>query len=440
LEAAPAPAPLLDDIRRDAVVRAIEEAMPSTVNISTETVLEIQDPLDAWLREYFGYGRRAPNAQKSLGSGVIIDESGYILTNFHVVRRATRITVTLWDGREFEARPVVGTERSDVALLKIVARDGEKFRAVKFAADDDLLLGETVLALGNPFGLGGSVTRGILSSKTRAKPGAAAVQKEYLEVEDWLQTDAAINPGNSGGPLINVRAELIGINVAIYREGEGIGFAVPVKRVLETLSEIFSPEAIKQLWFGAHFAGGAGGIVTTEVEAGSPAQQAGFLTGDRVLRINEVVPKTIMDLKRELIAADAGKDMEFTVQRGRDRKNLTVRMIPEKEFFNAALIRQRLGATLQEMTQDLAARMGLNATAGLLIAGVDRTGPAAEAELRRGYVVQAINGQVPQDLTQAARQLHAIQSGGRVELSVLIPQQRGRFLRLFQTTVGLSLR
>src|SRR6266567_1434819 len=193
------------DIRRDAAVTAIEQVMPSVVNIATETVIEYHDWYDALLREFYGW-RTAPRQQKSisLGSGVIIDEEGYVLTNFHVVHRASRIQVKLWDGREYDADPVVETEGSDVALLKLRAKPNEKFKAIKLAPDDDLLLGETVLALGNPYGLGGSVSRGILSSKTRRPP----MENEPLDVLDWLQTDAAINPGNSGGPLVNLRGEL----------------------------------------------------------------------------------------------------------------------------------------------------------------------------------------------------------------------------------------
>src|SRR4029078_5369257 len=177
---------------------------------------------------------------------------GYVLTNLHVVRRATRTQVKLWDGREYEADRIVATENSDVALLKLRCKPDEKFKAVSFAADDDLLLGETVLALGNPFGLGGSVSRGILSSKNRR---TSASQEEQLDVQDWLQTDASINPGNSGGPLINLKAEVIGINVAVYQKGQGIGFAIPVKLVSEALSQIFTPEHIRELWFGARLSG-----------------------------------------------------------------------------------------------------------------------------------------------------------------------------------------
>src|SRR5205085_4987775 len=161
--------------------------------------------------------------------------------------RANRTQVKLWDGREYDATPMVATPFSDVALLKIQAKPGEKFKAVKFAADDDLLLGETVLALGNPFGLGGTVTKGILSSKSRRPPTG----NEPLNIQDWLQTDEAINPGNSGGPLINLRGDLIGLSVAVYREGQGISFAIPARRVSAALAEMYSPETLHSLWFGA---------------------------------------------------------------------------------------------------------------------------------------------------------------------------------------------
>jgi S1-C subfamily serine protease len=201
------------DIRRDATVAAVQEVMPSVVNIATETLVEYEDFYQRIFREFFGRSNIAPQRQRllSVGSGVIIDEDGYVLTNLHVVPRANRSQVKFWYGSEYDAIPIVATEHSDVALIKISAKPGEKFKAIKFGLPDDLLLGETVLALGNPFGLGGSVTKGILSSKSRRPPSG----DEPLDVKDWLQTDAAINPGNSGGPLINLRGELIGLSVAV---------------------------------------------------------------------------------------------------------------------------------------------------------------------------------------------------------------------------------
>src|SRR6266699_2491008 len=261
-------------IRRDATVAAVERVMPSVVNIATATVVEYEDFYQRLFSEFFGQGGYRPRREQeySIGSGVIIDEDGYVLTNLHVVRRATRTQVKLWDGREYEADRIVATPNSDVALLKIRCKPGEKFKAANFAADDDLLLGETVLALGNPFGLGGSVTKGILSSKTR-RPSTG---NEPLNVNDWLQTDAAINPGNSGGPLLNIRGELIGLNVAVYREGQGIGFAIPVKQVSEALAGFFSPEVSHSLWFGARLRQGPPPLTVAMVQPGGPSAKAGL--------------------------------------------------------------------------------------------------------------------------------------------------------------------
>ncbi len=425
------------DIRRDSTVKAIEEVMPSVVNISTETIVEVRDPLENMFRDFFGkdWGRRS-QSQQSLGSGVIIDETGYVLTNLHVVRRANRITVTLPDGRVFEAKPLVGTAKTDVALLKLVTKGEEKFTAVRFAPDDDLLLGETVLALGNPFGLGGSVTKGILSSKARRPPN----EEELLNVADWLQTDAAINPGNSGGPLLNLRGELIGINVAVYREGQGIGFAIPVKRVNEALAEIFTPERLQGLWFGARIQAGPGGLTALAVESASPAEKAGLRPGDRIVRLNDRVPASLLELNRELVAVGPKRDVRLLVQRSRETKLLTVRLVPETEFFNASLIQQKLGATLQTLTPDLARGFGLNRVQGLLIAAVAEDGPAADAELRRGQLLQAIEGEVVENVTQAAKLLYAKKAGEKARLNLIIRRSRGSISQIFSATTEVTLR
>ena len=161
---------------------------------------------------------------------MIIDEEGYVLTNWHVVQQSDQVWVKLADGRVFEAEWMVGASQSDVALLKLKTKPGDRFVAARFAADDDLLLGETVLALGNPFGLGGSVSRGILSSKNRRPPA----EHEPMDVADWLQTDAAINPGNSGGGLfLASTGELLGITtfklkISPFETAEGMGFVIPI--------------------------------------------------------------------------------------------------------------------------------------------------------------------------------------------------------------------
>ena len=419
------------DIRRDASVQAVEKVLPSIVNISTVTYVPVQDPLEELLRDFcVPYNRRRPpDAQKSLGSGVIIDEAGYIVTNFHVVRRASKITVTLVDGREFEARALSRTANSDVALLKLVTHGNEKFQAIRFAADDDLLLGETVLALGNPFGLGVSVSRGILSSKTRRPP----VENEPLEMEDWIQTDAAINPGNSGGPLVNLRGELIGLNVAIFREGQGIGFAIPIKRVSEALSEIFTPEEIKGLWFGARFKSGTNGLAVASVEPGSPAEKAGLRRGDMLLRANERAPRTILELSRELVSAgERQHEVQLQVQHKGERRTVAVHLVPEKEVFNAGLFRQKLGMTVQEVTAEVASQLALTSTDGVVIGSVEKNSPAAHANLAHGYVIRTIDGRPVSDVMQAAKLLYPHKAGEPVELGLVVSRVRGSYLEVYQ--------
>ena len=414
------------DIRRDATVQAVEEAMPSVVNISTESVVEVHDPLENVFRNFYGryWGRRP---QQSLGSGIIIEEDGYILTNLHVVRRANRITVTLADGRVFEAQALVGAIKTDVALLKLVAGENEKFKAVTFAEADDLFLGETVLALGNPFGLGGTVTKGILSSKARRPP---TTDEEALDVKDWLQTDAAINPGNSGGPLVNLRGELIGLNVAIFKEGQGIGFAIPINRVTEALTILFTPERVKGLWFGAQIGFSGTRLVVASVESDSPAELSGLKPHDVVIGVDDKVAANLIEFNRQLIAADARQDVRVNIEREGERMTLNVRLIPENAFFNDGLISQKLGATLRKITPEIASRFGNRSVEGLFVSQVERGGPAARAGLNEGCIVRGMDGAALTEVKEAAKMLHAKKSGERVRLSLVIPRSRGFFLQL----------
>ena len=426
------------DLRRDASVEAVQRVMPSVVNVATEEVVPIRDPLENLFRDFFNpyYRNRPPNTQFSLGSGVIIDEEGFVLTNFHVVGRASRVWIKLSDGREYEADKLVGTSFTDVALVKIRAKKGEKFTPVKFAADDDLLLGETVLALGNPFGLGGSVTRGILSSKSR-RP---ATENEPLDVMDWLQTDAAINPGNSGGPLVNLKGELIGINVAVYREGQGIGFAIPAKRVSAALAEIYSPEILESLWFGARVRPGPAPIEVLSVQEQSPAAKAGLRMGDSILQINGRAPTGLIDFNRELIASRDKSPVTLMVQQHDGaRRTMNVRLVPENTFFNAELVRKKTGATVQELTPRLAREFGFGNLTGVLIAEVDKGTPAATAGLEEGMLITSVDGQITPNVVPAAKMLYARKKGDKTKLEVVFPRRRGPFIEYRRGTVELQV-
>lgn len=429
------------DLRRDPAVEAIARVMPAVVNISTETIVAVRDRFDELLQDFWGpYHRRRPSTttQYSLGSGVVIDEAGFILTNDHVVRRASRIRVRLAEeagGREYEARLVGESSRSDIALLQIDLKPGEKLAAVRFAADDDLLLGETVLALGNPFGLGGSVSRGILSSKSRRPP----IENAPMGLEDWLQTDAAINPGNSGGPLVNLRAELIGLSIAVYREGQGIGFAIPVKRVTEALLDISSPK-MRQLWFGARIRPGGSALVVSSLEPGSPGERAGLKVGDVISGIDGEGLRGFLDFIKRLGAAEDRRDVKLNVERGSGRQEITVRLVRQESVFNAALIKQKVGLSAQEMSLELAERLNLPTDQGLLIAAVDRDSPASAAGLQRGDLILALDGQVPEGLVEAAKTLYGRKRGETITCDVLVQRRRGALIISERVDVELTVR
>ncbi|MCP5522244.1 MAG: trypsin-like peptidase domain-containing protein [Verrucomicrobiales bacterium] len=417
-----------DDPRRDATVESVAKVMPAVVNIGTETIVQVRDPVAELFQRFYGpsYRRRPPSSQYSLGSGVIIDETGYVLTNDHVTRRANRIWVKLSEeagGKTYEAERVAGSEESDVALLRLQAEPDERFTAVKFAADDDISLGETVIALGNPFGLGGSVSRGILSSKSRRPPQ----ENSPLSLEDWLQTDAAINPGNSGGPLINLRGELIGLNVAVFSEGQGIGFAIPVKRVAEALADIFSP-AIGRMWFGALVRPATSGVTVTRVEPDSPAARAGLREGDLITEVKGQPITGFIEFTKDLLASGNDQEIKLAYERNGVRRETTTRLLAETEVFNAQLINRKTGLSLQELSPKLAERLGLWTTEGLLVAGVDQDSPAEELGIKAGSLIIGLDGTPVNDVVSAARLLYRKKAGEEVRVVLLIHMPRGEMI------------
>jgi S1-C subfamily serine protease len=437
--------PPLADIRRDSTVEAVQRVMPAVVNIRTETIVERHDPFESLFEGLWGPRYRRPSLETtySLGSGVIIDEDGWVLTNFHVVSRATKVFVRLNDGREFEAERVVGTSFTDVALLKILNSKNEKFATIRFAADDDLLLGETVLALGNPFGLGGSVSKGILSSKSRRPP----LESEPLEVEDWLQTDAAINPGNSGGPLVNLRGDLIGVSVAVYREGQGIGFAIPVRRVSAALAEIYSPEALQSLWFGARVRPGVAPPTIASVQPESPAGKAGLRADDQLLEVNGKSTRRFIEFVRELVDAGTNNTVALTVQRNGRRQMMNLRLARESTFFNSGLVQKKIGLSIEELTPDIANALGLGDKHGVIITDVETNSPAARAGLQKNMIITMVDGQVTWREKQSApsyvpvaKALYAKSKGDKSQFEVLIPQRIGRYIQFQQARVEVTVR
>jgi len=425
--------------RQDAVVEAAGLVMPSVVNIATKTrVQRVRYYYDWWRDNWAPYAQELP-PQESAGSGVVVDASGYVLTNVHVVKDADEIWVKInneaGEPKTYEAEVVVGSLTTDIALLKIIHGEaGKTFAVANFANNDDLLLGETVLALGNPFGLGGSVSRGILSSKSRR----TETEGSQLDIPDWLQTDASINPGNSGGPLINLDGEIIGINVAVLKEGQGIGFAIPVKRVNEALSRIFTPEFLEGNWFGAKVDAGSRPLTVTAVEPNSPAAKADMAVGDQITKINGHSPRNFIEFAVRLLDLGYNPTVQIDIKRGDDVFLRAVNLIPEKTFLNSGLIREKTGVSLEALTPEVARALGFNSAEGLVVSQVDADSPADKAGLTTGVVVVAIDDRKASDIVNAARLLNRKTSGEGLKLSLVHIRRKGIFLR--RTTESVTLK
>ena len=319
-----------DPARRNLVVEAVEKASPAVVNVSTEEVVEQRGspfpyPADPFFEEYFRdffdpRPRRFTRA--SLGSGVIVAADGTILTNEHVVLRASRIHVTLADEREFDAKLVGADADSDIAVLRVKA--GGALPTVTLGTSTGVMIGETVIAIGNPFGLSHTVTTGVVSALGRS------LRSEERTYADFIQTDASINPGNSGGPLLDIRGELIGINTAIYGKAQGIGFAIPVDRARRVMRDLVSYGEVRRPWLGLvvqdltpelaqHF-GTTKGVVAAEIEAESPAASAGLTRGDVIVRVDGRDVHSREEFEQRVEAHGEGEHATLTLRRdGRDQ-------------------------------------------------------------------------------------------------------------------------
>jgi serine protease Do len=411
------------DPRRDQTVIAIEKAAPSVVNIATKRKGDVVGrPVEFW-GNLLGYRLEQLPPQVSAGSGVIVDEDGFVLTNVHVVmegdKKADEIWVKFWDDRPpIRADAIIGLPGTDVALLKLRGKPGEKFTPIKLAKDDDLFLGETVIALGNPLGLGSSVTKGILS----AKPRRPTTEDGLLGVPDWLQVDAPINPGNSGGALINLQGEMIGLNVAVARESQGIGFAIPIKQVSAALSEFFSPEASQtnQVWLGIRLKpANDHSLVVSTVHPGSPAEAAGVKEGDVVATINGQKPKNRFEA-RELMDANLR-----SVKLGLVRDGVTLDFVIRYKTFTD-LFRQKTGLVLREINKSLSEQLRVQPGTGLVVESVDRGSVGDKTGIKPGMLLSAIssNGsswQPLKDALAAASTLWQSRPGDVYQVEILAP-------------------
>ncbi|MFZ2654251.1 MAG: trypsin-like peptidase domain-containing protein [Victivallales bacterium] len=382
-----------ENLRTTPVVRAVSEVLPSVVNIGTERIVSRpysrwgdNDPFEGMFRDFFAE-QGAVNTT-SLGSGSVIDQSGLIITNSHVVSRATKITVTLDDGSQYTAREIASDDFNDIALLMLEnLPEGKKFKPLKFARPEDLLLGETVIAVGNPYGLGNSISQGVLSAK-----GRKATYEGKVIFSDIIQTDAAINPGNSGGPLINLDGELIGISTAIFKDAQGIGFALPVKRVEDVLARWLIPERFGDVSLGIvpgqrKNPSGAMDFFVAEIIPGSPAEKSGLKKDDRILEVNGVTPSRLPDISLVLWKIQSGGEIRIRIS---ELKTITMKTEKIKYAGGLEMAKAKLGLGLQELTLKLAKALDYPFEGGLVVSDL----PGDSENVSRGDILVKL-GEVP---------------------------------------------
>ena len=406
----------------------LDEVTPAVVNIATQGHVEIRsNPLfnDPFFRHFFNQPDR-PRQRKtqSLGSGVIIDaERGLVVTNNHVIANADEITVKLRDGRNMQAELVGSDPDTDVAVVKIPA---ERLTAVALADSDRLRVGDYVVAIGNPFGLGQTVTSGIISALARSGLGITGY-------EDLIQTDASINPGNSGGALVNLRGELVGINTAIYSQSGGnigIGFAIPTNMVRQITDQLVEYGEVRRGFLGAQLqdldpdlASAFGietgkGAVLVNILEGSPAAQAGLKPGDVVTAVNDKEVSSATDLRNQVGLKRIGDTVKLRIIREGKQKTVAVTVAGRETAERPSELRnERLaGATFGDIAEQSPA---FGRVQGVMVYEVEQRSPIAIAGLREGDIITSVNRIPTSDLDEFLSVVNRVQ--GRMLLRV----QRG---------------
>ena len=418
-------------LRTTPVVRAVQSVAPAVVNITTARVVERQiNPLgdlfsrqfgnNPFFRDFFGPGGTRRFTQQSLGSGVIIDgRQGLVLTNSHVIAGATTISAKLLDGREFEADLVGSDPDFDLAVLRL--KDAHDLPQAAMGDSDSIMIGESVLAIGNPFGFSHTVTTGVVSAVRRT------VRTEQGVYTDFLQTDTAINPGNSGGPLLNILGQLIGVNTAIQAQAEGIGFAIPVNKAKRVLAELLDQGFVSHVWLGlwgqdvdqamaSYFdLKSVSGMLVTEVTRGSPGERAGVRPGDVVLSLEGYGVEDKTHYLQLLRNFTKDRTLSLVVLRQGRRLEISIRAeaFPGGEVQDMAW--RRWGFSL---------RSDPAVGGGLVVTGVLAGGPAQRLGMEPGDLVMKVGGvrlNASEDFTSAFARyrmhnslLLAVGRGGRV--------------------------
>jgi serine protease Do len=413
----------------------VKQVAPAVVNIYTRKVVRTVSPMfaDPFFRQFFGdrMGLPSERVQRSLGSGVLVKSDGTVVTNNHVIRDSDEITVVLADRREFEATVVGADERTDLAVLKINTGD-QSLPVLPLGDSDAIEVGDLVLAIGNPFGVGQTVTMGIVSALARTGIGGS-------DYRSFIQTDAAINPGNSGGALVDLQGRLIGINSAIFSSGEGggsigIGFAIPSTMVKAVLNGITSGGRALRPWLGA-----SGQAVTAEmfqslrltrplgvlvngVQAGSPAEEAGIKVGDVVLAVNGHEVDDPEALRFRIATLSVGASVQMTVAHGGQERTVTAKLqappeVPARDSSDIGGQNPFTGATVANMNPALADEMGLAAgETGVTIIRVKRGTIANRLQFQPGDVIVKVNNRTVSSVAELKTMLASSAKGWTIAI------------------------
>ncbi|MFW6133755.1 MAG: trypsin-like peptidase domain-containing protein [Planctomycetota bacterium] len=419
---APAGAAPDENPRITPVVRAYRRVRPAVVNITAEKIVTTRfgiggDPFSKVFPSPFR--RRVP--VRSLGSGFLIHPDGYLVTNAHVIRRAQKVSVTLHgDDKPRPARVISADVDHDLAVLKIDPPDGEPLAYLPLGRSDDLMVGEPVIAIGNPMGYANTLTTGVVSGIGRTLEFDQGVTYRGL-----IQTDTPINPGNSGGPLLNVRGELIGVNTAIRADAQNIGFAIPVDALAAELSGLLDFEQINRVVFGAtvrqRHTDDGDTLVVTDVRADTPADGR-LKVGDEIVALNGRQIHQIPGFTCGMLSVEAGTSVRLGCRRGGEPRTVEVPVVAKPKPDGRALARRLLGMTVRTVTPELAERLTLPADRGLLIVGVSEGGPAHKLGLRLKDILFQVDKYYVADLEDLGMVLEGVQPGRRIRIGII----RGR--------------
>ncbi len=428
---------------QDAFVQVAQSVKPAVVNIATterprptEGRRSPQVPpfFRGPFRDFFGedfferfFGETPQRERHSLGSGVIVDSRGYILTNNHVIEQADEIEVRLSDKRKFSATVVGKDPKTDLAVIKIDAAGA--LPVARLGDSDKIRTGEWAIAIGNPFGLDQTVTVGVISAVGRADMGITTY-------EDFIQTDASINPGNSGGPLLNLQGEVVGVNTAIVASGKGIGFAIPINMAREIKDRLIAQGKVVRAWLGVgiqelteELAAQFGvkpedGVLVGNVMADTPAERGGLKPGDIIQEFNGNKISNVRQLQREVAQSPVGSPARLQVLREKQPMTLTVvlgeqpaDLTASREPSPAEAVGQ-FGLTVQDLTPELRNQLRLTNVDGVVVSSVDEAGAAARAGVRPGDVITEANREPVKSARDFTRILGQMRRGANLLLLV----------------------